>query len=843
MNLGFTQYMAIVDFLITTQRRDIEAAIREANVPLHYIDPIRSWFRDPVTINRPALLVAPPPTGITLCRKPVPEDPQPYHSSLSAYLAEERRWGRSAVESIASTSADLVSRLADPTRSPNFRIRGLVVGHIQSGKTASMTALTARSADAGYRLIIVLAGLYNDLRAQTQDRFDQEVTGYGDDPAVGPFVRHEPSVQRWSRLTRSGLRGEFDPGTHNDLNPVTPKLAVIKKNVKVLERFIAWLRQSPVPMGDLPALILDDEADQASIDSNYGKVDDDGDPIDPTKTNQRIRDLLQMLPKCTYVGFTATPFANVLIDVNEDDDLYPRDFIACLREPEGYLGPRQLFGLGMQASNLSPEPAAPPRLNVIRPITQGDQQELASVTASSDCPRVLDEALISFLLSSSCRIERGLGDKHFSMFVHPSYRTATQDDFRDVISRQVQFLRVALSRPRHFRDVATRAREIWESDFRPTTEGLGDRGPLPPFDTVWRHARTVADEIQVKTLNYNSTDTLDYPVGGPKRYVIVGGNRLSRGLTLEGLSVSVFLRDTNYYDTLLQMGRWFGYRPGYEDLTRIYVDGVMDGLFADLARVELELRHDLAKYAEGEHPLAPAAVMPLIRAHPGMLVTARNKMGAGQLRNVSLGGSPRETVSFPLDEPKFVRQNIEVARSFVQNLGRPRVSDSAEGWHVWNGVPAESVLQLIESYVFSPLAQIVNRPVLRSYIRELVRRGELHNWDVVIPRGNPSLGLHVWTDGVVTRKVRRKPTMRQSRSIGVLRDPGNIERWRSDFSRSDRDPNVGGLFLYAIDRESRDGDTETFWGDEKDDIIGLIFVFPKPQAYVPVPYVTQQALT
>jgi|GEM_PF-1591320 len=840
MNLGFAQYQGIVEFLITKQKRDLETAIREAGVPLHFQDLIRSWFLDPITIKNPALLTAIPQAGVALCQRPTSDEPQPYHSVLMDYLMNNRQWQRDAIENIAATSATLVARLADPRLSKQFRIRGLVVGHIQSGKTASMTALSARAADAGYRMIIVLAGLYNDLRSQTQRRFDQEITGQSNEEDDAPLVQHQPGVARWGRLTRSGLDGDFNPGTHNDLNPAIPKLAVIKKNVKVLEKFVAFLRAAPIALAELPTLVLDDEADQASINANYGRLDDVGDPIDPTKTNQCIRDLLNLLPKCSYVGFTATPFANVLIDVSETDNLYPRDFIACLDEPNNYLGPRQLFGLGMSTSDLSPEPQEAPRLDVMRSISTTDEQQLDSLTSTSEIPAIMEEAVLAFILSCGARIERKLQPGHFSMFIHPSYQTDVQNTFRSVLGRYLERLQGFLSKPRHFKDVAARARDLWENDFCTTTKDARGSEALIPFENVWRHAKSVVDEIEIRLLNNKSDDQLAYSKDSRRRYLVIGGNRLSRGLTLEGLSVSLFTRQSTAYDTLLQMGRWFGYRPGYADLTRIYVEGPMANNFADLARVELELRNDLAKYAKERNPPSPAELMPRIRAHPAMLVTARNKMGAGRLQNVSLVGA-RQTVTFPVDEPRILQQNIDTAAKFIERLGKPRLSVTEEGMHLWSDVPADVVLQLVESYAFAATAPVVNRPVLRAYIQELLNRGELLKWDVVLPRGAPERRPFVWSERVVTRRIKRKPATQNS--IGVLQSAGDLDTWRSKLGRQHDDPMRGGLLLYAIDQTGLgEAASDYRLGAGSVDIVGLMFVFPNPRNYVPVPYVSQQSL-
>src|SRR3989338_356909 len=519
--------VTIVEFLMSHQGKSVEDAIKEANIPLPLREQINKYFAPPLEITPPDLILG-STQQIPRCN-PDNDSLQQYYGAFQRFLIEEREWDKSTVGTLAETSLDLVERLPKPDSAIEFQERGLVIGYIQSGKTATMSALIARAADEGYKFFIILGGLWKDLRAQTQRRLDQEITGESDDSSDGPFVQHDGNVLRWSRLTQSGPEGDFRAGTSTDCNPRTPKLAVIKKN-KRIKNLMKWLEKTHVSLSELPAIIIDDEADHASIDTNYGKVGDDGEPLDPSETNRLIRDLLRMLPKCVYIGFTATPFANVLIDADSDDDLYPRNFIATLPEPSRYFGPRKLFGLGMNPSDLSPDEMEKPVLDVIRDVDEGDLDQIDQVLKhGGNAPSLLSDTLLAFILSSCARLAR-------------------------------------------FPDVINRARKLWESDFQRVTREQADKDLVEyDFDTIWKFAKQLTESIEIKVLNYRSSDKLEY-TGTPKRYIVVGGNKLSRGLTLEGLSISLFTRDANQYDTLLQMGRWFGYRPRYADLTRIYVD-------------------------------------------------------------------------------------------------------------------------------------------------------------------------------------------------------------------------------------------------------------------------------
>lgn len=833
--------IAIIEFLVSQQGKSVEDAIKEVNVPLPLRDHVLKYFAPPLEITPPDLIVG-NIQQIPRCN-PDTDSMQQYFGALQRFLIDERQRTKSSVGTLSETSLDLVRWLPKPDAVDEFQGRGLVLGHIQSGKTAMMAALIARAADEGYKLFIVLGGLWKDLRAQTQRRLDQEITGESEFSSDGPFVIHNEGVPHWARLTISGLNGDFKAGTASDLNPKTPKLAVIKKN-KRIESLIRWLEKTHTSLKDLPAIIIDDEADQGSINTNYGRKDDDGEDFDPSATNKRVRNLLNLLPRHVYIGFTATPFANVLIDVSEDD-LYPKDFIATLPEPPGYFGPRKLFGLGMEPSDLSQDEKEKPVLDVIRYVNDEDLDQIdKALETKGPAPQVLADALLAFVLSSCARLARGHEREHFSMLVHPSQRTDPHRIFADAINKELEFLRGAASRPTRFPDILGHAREIWESDFQRVTKEQKDSKldgyDEYDFDTIWKFAKPLTESIEIKVLNTRSSDKLDY-TGAPKRYIVVGGNRLSRGLTLEGLSISLFTRDSKsqQYDTLLQMGRWFGFRPQYYDLTRIYVNRQMAERFAELARIEDELRADLRKYAQQPNPPTPLQLMARIRSHPSMSVTSHRKMGAGRPVSISFENTSQQTVSFPIDNVKLLQSNIKAASAFIARLPMKPQSSTKEGMHVWKDVKSESVIEFLNAYEFSREAINVNRQYLTGYISRQNTCGELIKWDIVLPSGSSQQKLHPWTKNIFTRKIMRTPMT--SRSIRVLSDPNDKTRWLEMTRRDNRDPSHGCIMMYLIDRESGADKGKQFFNNpaEAEDILGLVFIFPESQSHQTIEYISQ----
>lgn len=829
--------VTIIEFLVSRQGKSVKAAIKEADIPLSLREQVDKYFAPPLEITLPDLIIG---NGLQLPRcNPDVDSLQQYYGAFQRFLIEKRLWNKSIVGTLSETSLDLVRRLPKPDSVNEFQERGLVIGYIQSGKTATMAALISRAADEGYKLFIVLGGLWKDLRAQTQRRLDQEVSGDSDSVDDGPFVQYDSGVLRWSRLTQSGPDGDFRAGTTNDFNPRTPKLAVIKKN-KRIKNLMRWLERTHISMRELPAIIIDDEADHASIDTNYGKTGDDGEPLDPTETNKLIRDLLRLLPKCVYIGFTATPFANVLIDADSDDDLYPRNFIATLPEPPGYFGPRKLFGLGMNPSDLSPDEIEKPDLDVIRYVSDDDLDQIdLALKNKGSAPSILSDALLAFVLSSCGRLARGHDNDHFSMLVHPSQHTTPQQIFAGAIEEELNLIKQASAKPSRFSNVLTRARHMWESDFQKVTKEQNDSNLIEyDFETIWKFTKPLTESIEIKILNYRSIDKLDYS-GTPKRYVVVGGNKLSRGLTLEGLSISLFTRGANQYDTLLQMGRWFGYRPQYYDLTRIYVNRQMAERFAELARVEDELRADLRKYAQQPNPPTPLQLKPRIRNHPTMAVTSRFKMGAGRPISISFENTSQQTVSFPVNDKSLLRTNIDSAHGFIAGLPRTPNSETKEGMHIWQNVNSELILEFLESYEFSREARDVNRQNLVGYIKQQNQCGELTSWDVVLPGGSKKEEVHRWTKNIFTRKVIRRPMT--SHSIKVLSDPNDKLKWQTITGRDLKDPKQGCIMLYLINRESGKDKGKEFFDTpaSAEDILGLVFIFPESQSHETVEYISQ----
>jgi len=517
-----------------------------------------------------------------------------YWPQLREFLLNVKGRSLPEVRSLDDASDEVVGRLPNP-KDATSDVRGLVLGFVQSGKTANYTAVIAKAADAGYRLVVVLAGIDNGLRKQTNSRLKRELVGRADGRSQA--VPLPPMGKRWHEFTRDETNGDFQQGyaNHAALQGSQPVLLVVKKNRVVLERLIGWLREAPTDVrNQLPFLLVDDEADLASIDTRGTfQTEEDGPDEEyepPSTINRLIRELLTLFGRRAYLAYTATPFANVLIphDTHDPDvgsDLYPKDFIIALPKPEGYFGAEELFGRldpanGGQAGGR----------DVIRPVSDEDGDALER----REMPESLTIAIQDFVLAGACVGHRGGGDGPATMLVHTSQRVVDHGQIREVVSDHFRELRDEW-RYQKQHGLRNRLAERWEQDFRPVTRAT-DLSRDIPFEALEPFISPFMESVEVREVNSAAGEVLDYEREPGLKAIAVGGNKLSRGLTLEGLLVSYFIRRSPTYDTLMQMGRWFGYRGGQDDLVRIHTTPELQNWFTDLAFVEHQLREDIRIY-------------------------------------------------------------------------------------------------------------------------------------------------------------------------------------------------------------------------------------------------------
>ncbi|MFJ4485893.1 Z1 domain-containing protein [Streptomyces longwoodensis] len=719
-----------------------------------------------------------------------------------------------AIRDLDHSSTRVVSLLNHP-KERSFSTRGLVVGYVQSGKTTNFTSVMAKAADRGYKLFIVLAGIHNGLRRQTQARLVQQLV--------------EPNPSLWLQLT--GTDKDFtpqeNPAAYFGKSNKTRVLCVVKKNATVLRKLARWLDKASDYLKECPALIIDDEADQATV---------------ATKSiNPLILSIMSSLPRSAYVGYTASPFANLLIDPSAED-LYPRDFVVNLPKPAGHFGTEVLFGRyaldgenqedvddGYDMIRSVPIDDVP----CVRPETKADVEGFEPVITET-----LRRAIEYFWLVTAARRVRGTGNPHSTMLIHTSVNTAVHNSFK----RPLEHLREKTATSLAEEAVLARLRHLWDEETaRVAAEEFGET--KVPFDDLLTELPGVLRTCRVIMDNSSSEDRLDYE-NGPVVAIAVGGNTLSRGLTLEGLSVSYFVRAVSAYDTLLQMGRWFGFRHGYADLPRIWMTDELAEWFRHLATVETEMRRDIDIYmTEAETPLTFAV---RLRTHPALRVTAAAKMRSAVTAASSYGGRRVQTHYFHTDAD-WLRRNIAAAEDLVAEsvATAVRVEERpADGRYVFRDVPYDVVTRFLASYEFHEKSPENDADLISAYIHKRVSANSLRRWNVAVvgtPSGEPfSFAPNVTVGRNVRSRLKSTPgpgsvdikTLMSPRdaAVDLAADSSKLDEDGIRAKRQEEYPDTGLLVLYPIDKNSEPKPDKKTRAplDAEEHVVGVGLVFPKP---------------
>lgn len=721
----------------------------------------------------------------------------------------ERKLAPDAVASIDSATTEIVERLADPSGAKPYQSKGLVVGHVQSGKTANFTGVIAKAIDAGYRLIIVLTGTVELLRSQTQRRLDMELIGRenilgGIDPEdedliaevdyagtddadwrAGGFISHgdftaagASAIRRLTRakddykLLRAGLDA-LDPRSGHELNnPAKPvwhpdnihrtdvRIAVVKKNKTVLTKLVRDLRRIKAPLSEIPALIVDDEADQASVNT-----------LDPRKAtadrkrtaiNKLIAELLGHLDRAQYVGYTATPFANVFVSPEDAEDIFPRDFIISLTAPPEYRGGRAYHDFEELTEDERDDPAISNERAFVRDLTASDDADPDEVDAE------LLRALDSFVLSGAIKLWRASVEpklsgafRHHTMLVHESVSQRKHADFADRIRRV--WRASGLGSPR----ANARLRRLFEKDFKMITAARQWEPEVPraeSFDVVAPFIGETLDLVlsdsgdPVVVIN-GDTDQQYRQVDFERERVwriLVGGTKLSRGFTLEGLTTTYFKRRAMQADSLMQMGRWFGYRPGYCDLVRLFMAREVKGsgrrvydlyeAFGTIMKDEDDFRSQLEIFAQlqedGTPSVRPIDVPPLVfQQLPWLRPTSPTKMYNADLDYCGVGGRlqdfPRQPdrgdgeaniAHFDLVRPWFERRRFEAVKEFEYRDARTERMGTFKGRVAI--IPADEMREILGKFRW--MEEFDFKPTLKM-IDQASTEGNLEDWAVLLP--------------------------------------------------------------------------------------------------------------
>lgn len=729
-----------------------------------------------------------------------------YWPAYHRYLAEQKGWTGKNLAALDSTTISVLERLADPSSTIQYQAKGLVVGYVQSGKTAHYTGLIAKAVDAGYRLIIVLAGTINILREQTQRRLDKELLGwelvsddYQGDPEQIDFLRHGgfPSGYGhvdWERLTRAkedfqeltvGIsalefrrsdpaKPFYDPA---NLQRERARLVVVKKHSTVLAKLIAALHRAERRnnLNDVPALIIDDESDQASVNTRKPKKNE---VKERTAINRHIIDLMSVLGRAQYIGYTATPFANVFIDPDDASDLYPSDFLISLPKPEGYMGVRDFY----DSTELVPGDYSFNQNAFVRKIIGNDSQ-------SENLPSAID----SYVLAGAIKLYRAKHgarpSRHHTMLVHHSAFTAIHRSQAKEVGQHYEEANYLGGGPG-----LTRLKQLWDMDYSQVCRARAEAGLAVPasFDELRPFVGECCRRINegdkpVLVVNGDDVDEAPNFERDSVWKIIVGGTKLSRGYTVEGLTVSYYRRTAQTADTLMQMGRWFGYRAGYQDLVRLYI-GTSEPLdrnsrkfinlyeaFHAICLDEEEFRADLARYSqlEGDERITPKQIPPLVPAHM-LKPTAKNKMYNAVLDFENFGSRWVERTVAPSDR-KDMHVNEGVMRALLAGTVMNRI---AVGFRVQErsvgfdaivaSVGRNSMLEFLRGYRWKSEHQGTLSRVI-EFLEGFKGDPEIDNWLVLAPqRKSPKLR---WTAHGQEFDERHRERVETGGRYGVYSEP------------------------------------------------------------------------
>jgi len=658
-----------------------------------------------------------------------------YYWNRYKQLLIKNGFGNMVVGKMDIITDEILDLLQNPYDEGKWQRKGLVVGHVQSGKTANYAGVVCKALDSGYRIVIIMAGLLNSLRKQTQGRIDNGVIGLDSSlmlhdisvenklVGVGRFSHEEQTCPVSITTADSDFNKRTATQQQAAIEQFKPPLVfVVKKNVTILKRLIDWLKNNNSDLSNSPMLLIDDESDHASVNTQR-------DDLDPTRTNECIRGLLELFPKNVYLGYTATPFANIFINPDSPEemmsDLFPENFIKTLDAPSNYFGGTRLF-----IQN---------ELNAIREID--DYPDFLPLKHKKEqlpdfIPESLEESIRVFVLVCAIRILRKQDKKHNSMLVNISRFTGIQSKVRVLIHNYLSELRNAISN--HYAldvDVALRNNQMkiicktFEKEFSRTDFVWGDiQGKLNRAVSRIEVIEVNSSPDAEKEIDYSERN---YPEG--RHIITVGGLSLSRGITLEGLSVSYFLRNSIMYDTLMQMGRWFGYRPKYEDLCRIYMTEQARGWYEHIASATEELRDEFRKMDDLNK--TPKDFGLCVRNHPdSLIVTARNKMRAATtvVREIDLTGRLIETTRL-FTETQKVNFNFILLVKLLQQVEEHGVKEKIRNSNhkFYRKVPSKYIGDFVESFMNHPESSLTDSKAVKKYVEDLVVDYNMTEWNVL----------------------------------------------------------------------------------------------------------------
>lgn len=779
------------------------------------------------------------------------------------------------VDDMERTTIKILRRLNNDTTNM-CPVKGLVIGNVQSGKTANMAALMAMAADWGWNMFIVLSGTIENLRQQTQTRLLNDLNCPGNLNWIG--LEH---------LSKKPTLGQRAQDLHFEEDSKQRYFTVCLKNSGRLKKLIQWLQSDANKQKQMKILVIDDEADQAGINtadisSKERRAINKFVCNMVNGKNEKSQNIDIKYKSMNYIGYTATPYANVLNEAGKES-LYPKSFITTLGVSKEYFGPQQIFGVdGGEYDGM----------NIIRIISDSDLKSIKEIHDGEieNVPEALQDAICWFLCGAACMRIWGY-KKPISMLIHTSQKTDHHKNVAEVVRRWLVNNATEI--------ICAKCEEVWKKEiiefsfekFR-TQYSNYDRedneiNRYPEFSKVKKEIEillTHVSNIQLdgeQELTYHEgihlcidncknngvnedgmyvrlayPDPKNMPSPAPV-FIVVGGATLSRGLTIEGLISTFFLRSVSQADTLMQMGRWFGYRKGYELLPRIWITSKTNDQFKFLSALDEDLRQEI--HYMDTMGKTPAQYGPKIKNTPMynfIRITAKNKMQSAKPTDMDYSGSSNQTYLFENDKEKL-RRNIKTVESFIKQLGYPEKTKEcnkhAKNALIWRDIKYDKIKNMLEKYIFEKrLGTFRDINAISDWIIKITNEGKLKNWNVVVA-GKGSSKNTEWKlpFGKVNKVSRtRKNDSKDDRiiNIGVLRDPkdivadvdmdgqsqfviDNMKHFKSSHANEVRDKagldTTPQLLIYMIDKNSYANDNE----NRKDlnaveDIVGICMNIP-----------------
>ena len=726
----------------------------------------------------------------------IPADPRSSWQNYKRKLL--LKYSENDVEAIERDSFQILRNLSANTVE-NGPKKGLVIGNVQSGKTGNMAALMAMAADLGWNMFIVLSGIIENLRIQTLNRLTEDLN-----------ASHATCNISWEGLLKTELNlpaGHMPCDKHFERGSQTRYLTVCLKNYRRLQNLIEWLQSDAATQEQMKVLVIDDEADQASINT--------GNPNNRTRINALIVNLVNgkktngsdsegHFCAMNYIGYTATPYANVLNEGTEAS-LYPKDFISTLQVPNIYMGPQQIFGISSDGNNYE-------GMNIVRKVNNNDINVLKELHDNYATP--LPESLIDAICWFYCGVATMRYwqiNKPFTLLVHTSQLTSHHHNVSSAIRSYINSVNI--------NEFLARCNNIWDRETAEfTLDSFCNSYPnysiprdeikdYPDFNQIMPNIVELLQGQRICSIYINEEGNIEYtrkvhlcidnsaeqneedeiirllypkqPLDYASAFIVVGGATLSRGLTIEGLISTYFMRTVKAADTLMQMGRWFGYRREYELIPRIWMTERTESQFKFLSLLDQNLRDEIHMMAM--QGLSPAHYGPRVTNSPLyslIQITANNRMQQAVLGDWNFSGTNIQTHLFD-NNTNILRDNLNLATNFLSNLGNPTRSNTNQNDLVWFDVESETIINFLLNYQFQERLKVfADMTPFTEWIRQITETGTYGTWNVILA-GTANNARFTIADTSVGKTNRTWKAIERERNpniinIGVLRDPRNL---------------------------------------------------------------------